>query len=65
MKTIDKWLRRADNVMGKGRPSWDTLADALRRINENTSAQFITEQSIIQLIVNGLIAMFRNEIRCI
>jgi predicted RNase H-like nuclease (RuvC/YqgF family) len=44
VETLDKWMRRADNVMSKGRPSWDTLADALRRIDENTSAQYITEQ---------------------
>ena len=47
IETLDKWLRRADNVMNKGRPSWESLADALRRIDENTSAQYIRGQSML------------------
>jgi hypothetical protein len=46
MKTLDKWLRRVDIVNKKGRPSWDTLAVALRKINENASAKYISEEKI-------------------
>jgi myosin heavy subunit len=46
MKTLDKWLRRVDIVNKKGRPSWDTLAVALRKIDENASATYISEQKI-------------------
>jgi hypothetical protein len=45
LDTMDKWLRRADNVSNEGNPSWDTLSDALHKINEHASADYIFEHS--------------------
>jgi hypothetical protein len=46
LDTMDKWLRRADNVSNEGNPSWDTLSDALHKINEHASADYIFEHKM-------------------
>jgi hypothetical protein len=46
LETLDKWLRRADNVSNEGNPSWDTLSGALRKMSEQASADYITEHEI-------------------
>ena len=44
---ISLWLKRADGTKSKGPASWDTLANALRKMDENVVAQKITELSEI------------------
>ena len=39
------WLRKADKVIESGGPTWDSLADALRKIGENFTAEKIMELS--------------------
>ena len=39
------WLSKADKVTESGRPSWDTLADALKTIEEIFAAEQIKEFS--------------------
>jgi hypothetical protein len=46
MEMIHKWLRRADDVSSKGRPSWESLADALRKMDERASADYILCHSV-------------------
>ena len=39
------WLSKADKVTESGGPTWDSLASALRNIEENFGAEKITEFS--------------------
>ena len=42
---LTQWLRKADKVTESGGPTWDSLADALKTINETFSAEQIEEFS--------------------
>ena len=41
------WLRRVDQVDENGRPSWDVLVSALKKMKENYVAENITQTSMI------------------
>ena len=41
------WLRRVDQVDENGRPSWDVLVSALKKMKENYLAENITRTSMI------------------
>ena len=41
------WLRRVDKVDERGRPSWDVLASALKKMEENFVAENITQTGMI------------------
>ena len=46
MECLSKWLSRADNVISKGGPpTWDSLSDALRAIDETTVADQLDTES--------------------
>ena len=47
MECLSKWLSRADNVVsrGGGPPSWDSLSDALRAMNEIAVADKLDQHS--------------------
>ena len=47
MECLSKWLQRADDVVtrGGGPPSWDSLSDALRAMNEIAVADKLDQQS--------------------
>jgi hypothetical protein len=53
METLEKWLRRADNVSSIGHPSLDSLSDALHEINEHASADYITDKMRYDLSVTS------------
>ena len=40
---LTKWLNRADSVNNVGVPTWNSLANGLYRINENTIAKQLME----------------------
>ena len=41
------WLRRVDQVDENGRPSWDVLVSALKKMEENYVAENITQTGMI------------------
>ena len=41
------WLRRVDKVDEKGRPSWDVLVSALKKMEENYVAENITQTGML------------------
>ena len=41
LECISKWLSKADKVIEKGEPTWDSLANALRNIGEVAAAEKI------------------------
>ena len=46
MEVLSKWLSRADNVVSRGGPpSWDSLSDALRAIDEIAVADKLDQES--------------------
>ena len=45
LECISQWLSKADKVIKKGEPTWDSLASALRNIGEDAAAKKILEIS--------------------
>ena len=43
LECISQWLKKADKVIKKGEPTWDSLASALRNIGEVAAAEKILE----------------------
>ena len=41
LECISQWLSKADKVIEKGEPTWDSLANALRNIGEVAAAEKI------------------------
>ncbi|XP_019864084.1 PREDICTED: uncharacterized protein LOC109593455 [Amphimedon queenslandica] len=41
---LEKWLQQADDVKGKGGPTYDTLIQALRKIEQNAAADGIDRE---------------------
>ena len=44
LECISQWLNKADKVIEKGGPTWDSLASALRNIGEVAAAEKISKQ---------------------
>ena len=45
IECLSQWLRRADNVEGRGGTTCDSLSDALQSMNENAVADKLDKES--------------------
>ena len=46
VECLTLWLRRADKVDEKGVPTWDALADALSKLGDKKSAEYIRQKGM-------------------